>query len=74
MIQSWRPGEERSKVFAGNKVLITRELSISSPIDNESLNNSIGTLNYRVEWGLENKHWLSIDLTAEAHSWCKQMI
>ena len=74
MIQSWRPGEERSKVFTGNKVLITRELSISSPKDNESLNNSIGTLNYRVEWGLENKHWLSIDLTAEAHSWCKQMI
>ena len=74
MSQSWRPGEERSKVFTGNKVLITRELSISSPIDNESLNNSIGTLNYRVEWGLENKHWLSIDLTAEAHSWCKQMI
>ena len=72
--QSWRPGEERSKVFSGNKVLITRKLSISSPIDNESLNNSIGTLNYRVEWGSENKHWLSIDLTAEAHSWCKQMI
>ena len=24
--QSWRPGEERSKVFTGNKVLITREL------------------------------------------------
>ena len=74
IIQSWRPGEERSKVFTGNKVLITRELSISSPIDDESLNNSIGTLNYRVEWGSENKHWLSIDLTAEAHSWCKQMI
>ena len=72
--QSWRPGEERSKVFSGNKVLITRELSISSPIDDESLNNSIGTLNYRVEWGLENKHWLSIDLGAEAHSWCKQNI
>lgn len=72
--QSWRPGEERSKVFSGNNVLITRELSISSPIDDESLNNSIGTINYRVEWGLENKHWLSIDLGAEAHSWCEQII
>ena len=72
--QSWRPGEERSKVFSGNKVLITRELSISSPIDDASLNNSIGTLNYRVEWGLENKHWLSIDLGTEAHSWCQQII
>ena len=72
--QSWRPGEERSKVFSGNKVLITRELSISQPINDQSLNNSIATLNYRVEWGLENKHWLSIDLGAEAHSWCKQMI
>ena len=74
VIQSWRPGEERSKVFSGNKVLITRELSISPPIDDESLNNSIVTLNYRVEWGVENKHWLSIDLGAEAHSWCEQLI
>ena len=72
--QSWRPGEERSKVFSGNKVLITRELSISPPIDDESLNNSIGTINYRVEWGVENKHWLSIDLGAEAHGWCEQII
>ena len=72
--QSWSPGEERSKVFSGNKVLITRELSISPPIDDQSLNSSIATLNYRVEWGLENKHWLSIDLGAEAHSWCKQFI
>ena len=73
-IQSWRPGEERSKVFSGNKVLITRELSISSPVEDESLNTSIGTIDYRVEWGVENKHWLSIDLGAEAHSWCKQII
>ena len=72
--QSWRPGEERSKVFSGNKVLITRELSISSPIDDQSLNSSIATLDYRVEWGLENKHWLSIDLGTEAHSWCEQII
>ena len=72
--QSWRPGEERSKVFSGNKVLITRELSISTPVDDEFLNTSVGTLNYRVEWGVENKHWLSINLGAEAHSWCEQMI
>ena len=72
--QSWRPGEERSKVFSGNKVLITRELLVSSPLNDQNLNTSIGTINYRVEWGLENKHWLSIDLGAEAHSWCEQMI
>ena len=72
--QSWRPGEERSKVFSGNKVLITRELSVSPPVDDQSLNSSIGTINYRVEWGSENKHWLSIDLGTEAHSWCKQTI
>ena len=72
--QSWRPGEERSKVFSGNKVLITRELLVSSPVNDQTLNTSIGTINYRVEWGSENKHWLSIDLGAEAHSWCKQMI
>ena len=70
--QSWRPGEERSKVFSGNKVLITRELLVSSPVNDQNLNTSIGTLNYRVEWGSVNKHWLSIDLGAEAHSWCKQ--
>ena len=74
MIQSWRPGQERSKVFSGGKVLITRELNISPPINNESLNNSIATLNYRVQWGENNKHWLSIDLTPEAHSWCEQII
>ena len=55
-------------------MLITRELSISSPIANQSLNSSIATLDYRVEWGLENKHWLSIDLGTEAHSWCEQII
>lgn len=74
MIQSWRPGQERSKVFSGGKVLITRELNISAPINNESLNNSIATLNYRVQWGENNKHWLSIVLTPEAHSWCEQII
>ena len=31
------PREERSKVFSGGKVLITRELNISAPINNESL-------------------------------------
>ena len=72
--QSWRPGEERSKVFSGNKVLITRELLVSSPVNDQTLNTSIGTINYRVEWGSENKHWLSIDLGAEAHSWCEQII
>jgi len=72
--QTWRPGEERSKVFSGNQILITRELSISPPISDKSLNNSVGTIDYSVEWGSENKHWLSIDLTPEAHSWCKQMI
>ena len=73
MIQSWRPGQERSKVFSGGKVLITRELNISAPINNESLNNSIATLNYRVQWGGNDKHWLSIELTPEAHSWCEQI-
>tara|TARA_B100000925_G_scaffold220314_1_gene169103 strand:- start:1 stop:567 length:567 start_codon:yes stop_codon:yes gene_type:complete len=74
MIQSWRPGEERSKVFSGGKVLITRELKVSNPIDDNSLNNSIGTVNYIVEWGEEIQHWLSIDLSPEAHSWCEQKI
>ncbi len=74
MIQSWRPGKERSKVFSGEKVLITRKLNVSSPIDNEALNNSIGTIDYKVEWGGKSQHWLSIDLSPEAHSWCEQKI
>ena len=72
--QSWRPGPERSKVFSGNKVLITRELYMSHPNENESLNNSIASLTYSVKWGSNNENWLSIDLGAEAHSWCEQKI
>ena len=73
-IQSWRPGAERSKVFSGKKVLITRELKMSAPVENESLNNSIATITYGVEWGGNKKHWMSIDLSPEAHSWCEQLI
>ena len=74
MIQSWRPGKERSKVFSGQKVLIIRRLNVSSPIENKELNNSIGTIDYTVKWGGESQHWLSIDLSPEAHSWCDQKI
>ena len=74
LIQSWRPGKERSKVFSGQKVLIIRRLNVSSPIENKELNNSIGTIDYTVEWGGESQHWLSIDLSPEAHSWCDQKI
>ena len=74
MIQSWRPGKERSKVFSGLKVQITRELNISAPVIDEALNNSLATINYTAKWGANNKHWLSIDLTPEAHSWCEQII
>ena len=73
-IQSWRPGQERSKVFSGGKVLIMRELNVSTPVDNEALNNSIGIIDYKVEWGGDIQHWLSINLTPEAHSWCDQKI
>tara|TARA_Y100000589_G_scaffold329440_1_gene376012 strand:- start:661 stop:1221 length:561 start_codon:yes stop_codon:yes gene_type:complete len=72
--QSWRPSSDRSKVFSGEQVLITRELNMSSPYANESLNNSVLTLNYRVEWGGNNEHWLSINLVPEAHGWCTKNI
>ena len=74
MIQSWRPGPERSKVFSDKNVLISRELNVSSPIKSENLNNSIATINYRVEWAKNNIHWLSIAFNPEAHSWCEQKI
>jgi len=72
--QSWRPGPERSKVFTGQKVLISRELVMTQPLNNQSLNNSVATINYRVQWGEKDEHWLSIDLAAESHSWCEQQI
>tara|TARA_Y100001968_G_C19453672_1_gene770581 strand:- start:10101 stop:10649 length:549 start_codon:yes stop_codon:yes gene_type:complete len=73
MIQSWQPGSDRSKVFSGQKVSISRELSIQSPINDNSLNRSIASIDYRVEWGDKNIHWLSIDLGTEAHGWCEQI-
>ena len=74
MVKAWRPGPDRAKVFTGKNVLITRELQISSPIENEFLNNSIASIDYKVEWGSKNEHWLSIDIVPEAHSWCEQII
>jgi hypothetical protein len=74
MIQSWRPGPDRSKVFSDKNFLISRELNVSSPIKNENLNNSIAVINYRVEWAQNNIHWLSITFNPEAHSWCEQQI
>ena len=73
-VKSWRPGPDRSKVFSGKNVLITRELRISSPIENEFLNNSIASIDYKVNWGSKSEHWLSIDIVPEAHSWCEQII
>ncbi len=73
-VQKWRPGPERGKVFTGKNILITRQLKISSPIDDEYLNNSIARIDYKVEWGNKNEHWISIDISPEAHSWCEQII
>ena len=72
MLQSWRPGKDRSKVFSGRKVKITRELTMSSPIKSQNLNVSTAILDYKVEWGENNRHWLSIELTPEAHGWCEE--
>ena len=70
MIQTWAPGPERSKVFSGEKVLITRELIMSMPSNDQTLNKSIGRINYFVNWSNKDQKWLSIDLAAESHSWC----
>tara|TARA_Y100001968_G_C19453624_1_gene770533 strand:- start:9644 stop:10303 length:660 start_codon:yes stop_codon:yes gene_type:complete len=74
MIQSWKPGPMRSKVFTGQTVTITRELTIKSPLDNQFLDQSIASIDYRVQWEGKNTHWLSIYLAPEAHSWCDQVI
>ena len=63
-----------NNAITGKNILITRELRISSPIENEFLNNSIASIDYTVNWGSKNEHWLSIDIVPEAHSWCEQII
>tara|TARA_Y100001968_G_C19391406_1_gene735803 strand:- start:627 stop:1238 length:612 start_codon:yes stop_codon:yes gene_type:complete len=74
IIQSWVPGPKRSKVFTGEKVTISRTLTVKSPLNNQLIDKSIGSIDYTVSWGKEIKHWVSIDLAPEAHSWCAQVI
>ena len=74
MIQSWKPGPKRSKVFTGKPITITRELLVESPLREPLLNKSIASIGYRVKFFEENIHWLSIYLSPEAHSWCKDLI
>ena len=74
MIQSWKPGAKRSKVFTGEPVTISRELTIKSPLDDQFLNKTIASISYRVIWSNKNIHWLSILISPEAHSWCNNEI
>ena len=74
MNQSWKPGEKRSKVFTGQPVTISRELIVTSPLDEQFLNKTIASINYRVIWSDKNIHWLSILMTPEANGWCENLI
>ena len=74
LIQSWKPGSKRSKVFTGEPVTISRELLINSPLDEQFLNKTIASISYRVTWSDKNIHWLSILMSPEAHSWCNNAI
>ena len=74
MIQSWKPGSQRSKVFTGEPVTIVRELTVVSPLGEESLNKTIASINYTVKLPSKDRHWLSISLSPEAHSWCRNLI
>ena len=69
-IQYWWPDQEKGKIFKGRGVLIVRELKIKSFNKNNNLDQNISNINYRVKWNDNNVHWISIDLGAEAHSWC----
>ena len=69
-IQYWWPDQEKGKIFKGRGVLIVRELKIKSFNKNNNLDQNISNINYRVKWNDNNLHWISIDLGAEAHSWC----
>ena len=74
MIQSWKPGSQRSKVFTGEPVTISRELTVTSPLGEESLNKTIASIIYKVKWPSKDIHWVSIALSPEAHSWCHHLI
>ena len=74
MIQSWKPGAQRSKVFTGEPVTISRELILTSPLEEEELNKTIASISYSVKFPSKNIHWLSISLSPEAHSWCRHLI
>ncbi len=87
LIQSWRPSEDRSKVFKGQSVLITRELRVESaynlltrdqdsdsPYNQQYLDKSVADITYSVQYGEKNIHWVSISMGPEAHSWCDQEI
>ena len=74
MIQSWTPGSERSKVFNGERVTLSRELIVTSPLGDESLNKTIASISYNVKLPSKDIHWLSISLSPEAHSWCNHLI
>ena len=74
MIQSWKPGSQRSKVFTGEPITISRELTVTSPMGEESLNKTIASISYKVKWPSKDIHWVSIALSPEAHSWCHHLI
>ena len=71
--QNWTPGPERSKIFSGKNIIISRILNIKSPNNIYSLNKSIASIEYVVKWESKNLYWLNIDLVPESHSWCKNL-
>ena len=74
MIQSWKPGQKRSKVFTGQPVTISREIQVNSPLDEENLNKTVASISYRVKWSEKDIHWLSISMSPEANNWCGNLI
>ena len=73
-LQSWKPGSERSKVFTGENVTISREVIVTSPLEEDYLNKTIASIHYSVQMPSENIHWLSISMSPEALSWCRHLI
>tara|TARA_Y100001968_G_scaffold255545_1_gene241700 strand:- start:115 stop:714 length:600 start_codon:yes stop_codon:yes gene_type:complete len=72
--QSWKPSATRGKVFTGQPVTISREMTVNSPLDYDFLNKTIASISYRVIWSNKNIQWLNILMSPEAHSWCKNLI
>ena len=77
--RNWNPGsnintykgQKRNKIFSGNNVRIERRIVTRTPFNlGNAFDRSLAEITYDVTINNKKKHWTSIQLSSEAHSWC----